>query len=238
MKILHISDTHCFHEQLNDKWNWEEIDLIIHSGDESNNIIPAINYHESINFFNWFSKINVKHKIFVAGNHSTAIDKRLITPGDIHSLGIIYLEHSLVDIEGIKIFGSPFTPTFGNWSFMKSRNKLDNMWSKIPEESDILVIHGPPYSVQDLSWNKDGFLEYCGCKSLLNHCNRIKPKIVQTGHIHDGDNINNYGVKINENSYFINSALVKDGRFDRGLIHYGILSEINENKEVKILKII
>jgi Icc-related predicted phosphoesterase len=127
---------------------------------------------------------------------------------------------------------------FHNGTYYTTRNKLDNMWSKIPEESDILVIHGPPYSVQDLSWNKDGFLEYCGCKSLLNHCNRIKPKIVQTGHIHDGDNINNYGVKINENSYFINSTLVKDGRFDRGLIHYGILSEINENKEVKILKII
>jgi Icc-related predicted phosphoesterase len=237
MKILHISDTHGFHEQLTNKWNWDEIDLVIHSGDESNNRIPEINYYESIDFFNWFQQIPVKHKVFIAGNHSTAIEKRLITPGDIHSKGIIYLENSLTEIEGVKIWGSPITPQFGNWSFMKQRHKLDKLWSNIPDETDILVIHGPAKGILDLSWSMDGYLEYCGCKSLFNHVLRIKPKVFQFGHIHDGNNIVNYGVRNFNETNFINSALVQDGRMDKGLIHYGVLTEINENKEIKIIEI-
>jgi Icc-related predicted phosphoesterase len=237
MKILHISDTHGFHNQLSYKWNWEDIDLIIHSGDESNSIIPAINYHESLDFLNWFENVPVKYKIFVAGNHSTAIEKRLITPGDVTSKGIIYLENSLIEIQGIKIWGSPITPQFGNWSFMKSRHKMDELWKNIPNDTDILIVHGPAKGILDLSWSKDGCLEYCGCKSLFNHTLRVKPKIFQFGHIHDGDEIINYGVREINETKFINSALVKDGKFDKGLIHFGILTEINENKEIKIIEI-
>jgi len=237
MKILHISDTHGFHEQLTDKWNWEEIDLVIHSGDESNSIVPEINFHESLNFFSWFKDLPVKNKIFIAGNHSTAIEKRLITPADIFSYGIIYLENSLTEVNGIKIYGSPYTPTFGNWSFMRARHKLDKLWSQIPENTDILVVHGPAKGVLDLSWSKDGYLEYCGCKSLFNHVNKIKPKIFQFGHIHDGEEIYNYGCKKHNETLFINSTLVKDGHFNKGLIHYGVLTEIDENKNVKIYEI-
>jgi len=90
IKIWHISDTHCLHNQLIIP---DGIDMIIHSGDCSNNRDTAINSNQVVDFINWFSNLQIQHKVFVAGNHDVSIERRLITPELIRSLGIIYLEN-------------------------------------------------------------------------------------------------------------------------------------------------
>jgi len=57
-----------------------------------------------------------------------------------------YLEDSSVTIEGYKIHGSPWTPEFCGWAFMLENEKdMLKKWKMIPDDTDILITHGPPY---------------------------------------------------------------------------------------------
>lgn len=215
MKIWHISDTHGYHKLLTIP---ENIDLVIFSGDCSNPRDPYTNEPEVRSFIHWFKELPIEHKIFVAGNHDTSIEKSLITKLDFSGYNIHYLENDYVYIDGIKIFGSPYTPTFNNWSFMKARDKMDKLWSKVDENVDIFVVHGPPKTILDLSYSRDHILEYCGCNSLRNHIlNRIKPKLCLFGHIHNNEHIINAGVlKLsNYDTIFSNGSVVTDRKFGK-----------------------
>jgi Icc-related predicted phosphoesterase len=119
--------------------------------------------------------------VFVAGNHDTSIEKGLVAKSDFNDRGIHYLENETIEIEGLKIFGSPYTPTFGyGWSFNKDRNKLERIWRKaIDEDVDIVIVHGPPRGMLDSSYDRAGLMEHCGDKSLFKkyirttHCSQI-----------------------------------------------------------------
>jgi len=157
MKIWHLSDTHTYHDLLKVP---DGIDLVIHSGDCSNPRDPYNNEPEVREFIDWYKELPIKYKIYVAGNHDTSIEKGLVTKKDFEDNGIIYLENEYVTIKGIKIFGSPHTPQFGNWAFMKERHKLDRFWNiAIHEPCDIIVVHGPPKGVLDKSFDRDNNME-------------------------------------------------------------------------------
>ena len=223
MKILHISDTHCMHDQF-PKERFEGIDMVIHSGDCSNSPFLESSKREISEFLDWYGKIPVKYKVFVAGNHDTAIARRAIKEADIEKRGIIYLENESVNIEGLNIWGSPITPTFGDWSFMKARDKTHFVWDTIPDDTDILIVHGPPRGVRDLSYNRDNDLGMCGDKALATAVMRVKPKLMLFGHIHNCKDIENQGVSTYHklpNTKFSNASCVEDGKFAYGLTSFG-----------------
>lgn len=231
MKILHISDTHGFHEQF-PMIKFDDIDVVIHSGDCSNWRDPYRNESEVRVFIAWYKSVPVKHKIFVAGNHDTSIEKKMITKQDFEDAGIIYLENEEIVIDGIKFWGSPHTPQFGDWAFMKSREKISRVWDTIPEDTQVLIVHGPPKGIRDLSFDRQGQLEYCGCGALTKKCFKLpKLQLVAYGHIHDMDDVHNQGVTImhKTNALFSNAACVHDGRFDKGLTSYGNLFNIQQH---------
>lgn len=64
-----------------------------------------------------------------------------------------YLEHESVEVEGIKIFGSPYTLEYCQTAFQYKPNLDEVIWSKIPKDVDILVTHCPPYGILDKSNN-------------------------------------------------------------------------------------
>lgn len=214
IKIWHFSDTHTYHELLNIP---EGVDVAIFSGDCSNPSNVKLNEPEVINFLQWFAQVPIKHKIMIAGNHDTSIEKRIVTKEIIESYGIIYLENESVEIEGLKIWGSPHTPQFGNWAFMKDRSKLDAIWQKIPEDTDILVIHGPAKGVLDLSENYDNYVEMCGCSALRKRIQVIQPKLFCFGHIHNTGHIVNAGyTKLYScDTIFSNGSVVTDRKFGK-----------------------
>jgi Icc-related predicted phosphoesterase len=215
MRILHISDTHTYHDLLKIP---SGIDMIIHSGDCSNPRDPYNNESEVRDFIDWYKEIPVKHKIYVAGNHDTSIEKGLVTKDDFKNAGIIYLENESVVIDGIKIFGSPHTPNFGNWAFMKERTKLERFWRlAIDEDVNIVVTHGPPKGILDKSYDRENNLECCGDKSLLNRILEVQPTYSLFGHIHNCKDIVNAGIqKLSVcNTFFSNGSVVTDGRFGK-----------------------
>lgn len=202
MKIWIISDTHTAHRLL----NIPECDLVIFCGDESNKSNPYENELESRDFFNWFRTLPAD-KIFVPGNHSTAISNGLVKPEEYPN--IKFLIHQDFKYKGLNIFGSPWTPSYGNsWAYMRKRNQMFVVWENLPTDIDILITHGPPKGILDLTRDRDtDELVQVGCKSLLNAVLKIKPKIHCFGHIHSEDGIYNFGKVSNQVGIdFINAA--------------------------------
>jgi Icc-related predicted phosphoesterase len=189
MKIWHISDTHTYHELLQIP---EGIDMVIHSGDCSNPRDPYTNEPEVRRFIDWFSSLDIKYNV--------------------------YLENETYEIEGIKIFGSPHTPQFGQWAFMKARHKLHRIWQgAIPYDVDIVIVHGPPKGILDLSYDRNNLMERCGDKSLMNRVMEVKPKLMLCGHIHNCKDIVNAGTRkvYGLDTIFSNGSVVTDGKFGR-----------------------
>jgi Icc-related predicted phosphoesterase len=234
LKLWAISDTHSYHNLL----QVPECDIVIFSGDSTNYHDRTTNYQEFENFLFWFDSLKITHKIMIAGNHdATLFYNTFNIKSKIKDKGIIYLENDYVEIEGLTIFGSPITPTFNDWYFMKSRDKMDKFWSNV-EPVDIMVTHGPPKYILDLTENKEHKLEFCGDKALYRHVvDRIKPSLHLFGHIHNFQGIENSGIKkiMNCDTIFSNGAVVEDGKFGN-LIGNGNLFEIDTvTKKVNIL---
>ena len=226
MKIWHISDTHGFHKQLTIP---EGIDLVIHTGDCSNYRDPYQNEPEVRQFIEWYEQVPIPNKIFIPGNHDTSIERNLIKGSDFISAGIHLLNHDWMDVGGIKIFGSPYTPTYGQWAFMKSRETINRVWEQIPEGMDIVAVHGPCKGILDLSRDRQNVLEFCGDGALRKHVlNRVKPKYFLSGHIHNFEDIINTGFRYlpDYNITFSNAAGVTDRKFDLGITYQGNIFEI------------
>jgi len=196
-----ISDTHSKHDLLTSDLIGG--DIIIHGGD-----IMTSGYHkrEINDFLEWFDELNYKHKIFIAGNHDRFIENH---PEEFKELlseypNIIYLEDDFVIIDGIKIYGTPWQPEFYNWAFNLKRDGIDiiNKWNNIPEDTDILITHGPPNGILDYVAQSTF---HAGCNMLRKRIFEVKPKLNMFGHIHQG-----YGLTRQSDIDFINASVLNE----------------------------
>lgn len=204
MKAWIISDTHGLH----DKLVIPLVDMVIHAGDAGTYKNPSMNVNGVLDFLAWYRHLGIPNKILIAGNHDGSIEKGLIPKSAFD--GIHYLQHEAKTIAGLKFFGSPYTPSFNDWAFNISRNQLEQYWKDIPEDTDILVTHGPPKGILDLTMDQDGHPFQCGCKALWNRVKRIQPKFQIFGHIHEEADFPNAAM-MNVNGLkttFINAAVV------------------------------
>lgn len=224
MRIWHISDTHGYHNSVTVPDN---VDMVIHSGDATNNRNMVENSIELWPFIDWFNWLPIKHKVFVAGNHDSAIEGRMVRAEDFFNLGIHYLENSSCNIEGLKIWGSPVTPTFNDWCFMMGRNKTERVWRLIPDDTDVLVTHGPPQTVLDLAQDFDGTLNQVGDSALMKRVFKVKPKAHCFGHVHDHQGLKNSGMlQLNYiPTVFSNGSCIENRKLD--IKNHGNILEIN-----------
>lgn len=226
LNILHISDTHGFHSSF--IYPEETIDIVIHSGDSTNIRSPYMNEREFMDFIYWYKEFPAKYKIYVAGNHDSYIfEANTFARKLMKDLGVIYLEDTGIEIEGIKFWGTPWTPRFGDWCFMKDRAKMYKVWERVPVDTNVLITHGPPMGILDITQNRDRTYDICGDKSIHNYFDKWEDmKYICFGHIHDSGYCLNYGIKEYKEIKFVNSASVEDSRFDKGLIHHGNIINI------------
>jgi Icc-related predicted phosphoesterase len=199
-----ISDTHGSHYGV----KVPEGDVLIHCGD----VCSHGSMVDTLDFLRWFNTHPHPHKIFVAGNHDIIFEK---DPGLIQTLlkqfpDIHYLEDSGVTIDGLKFWGSPYTPRFFNWSFNADRGEdIKRHWDMIPEGTDVLITHGPPYNICDEA-PRVGMAratEHVGCKDLLDATLRVAPKLHAFGHIHYSGGKSYIGPK----TTFANVSLLNEG---------------------------
>ena len=195
--ITFISDTHTQHRKLTN--DLPGGDILIHAGD-----IMGSGYYASEveDFCEWFNGINTyKYKIFIAGNHDRIAENQTVIFKNIVNKyqNIIYLQDSEIVIDGLKIYGTPWQPEFYNWAFNLQRGKeLKEKWDLIPNDTDILITHGPPLHMLDYVYQS---MTNVGCHDLLLKIYEIKPKINVFGHIHQG-----YGTKTFEGVEYINAS--------------------------------
>ncbi|QTE22480.1 metallophosphatase domain-containing protein [Polaribacter cellanae] len=193
MKIVLISDTHGNHNI-----RIPEGDVLIHAGDVSSRGRKT----EIDAFIKWFQSQPHKHKIFIAGNHDFYFEEATQNNIKINYPNLMYLNDSGCEIDGIKFWGSPIQPTFFNWAFNRNRgNEIKKHWDLIPNNTDILITHGPPHKILDLTKNE----EYAGCEELKKKVLEIQPKLHVFGHIHEA-----YGKTTRNNTLFVNASLLDE----------------------------
>lgn len=200
MLITAIADLHKSYTHLNLSGG----DILIVAGD-----IDVYRYEQEIIHFNkWLGEQQYTYKIVVAGNHDGLIEdlgygltKKLLN-------NAYYLENTGIYLNGLFIWGSPYTPEFNRWSFMKTRGQeIKKIWDKIPDAVDILVTHGPPFGIQDqipkIAEGTPG--DHLGCYDLLQKIKQVKPKYHIFGHIHYS-----YGQTKKDGTTFINCSLLNE----------------------------
>lgn len=220
MKIWFVSDTHGVHAGL----KVPKADVVIHCGDESTHGNAWMNEPEAREFFEWYSALAIPTKLFIPGNHSTAIEQGLIRPDEYPN--VTFLIHDATVVSGLKIFGSPYTPKFFDWAYMKPRTEIESVWKSIPSDVDILITHGPPREILDITHDiQTGEPVHVGSGTLLQHVEeRIRPKIHAFGHIHDERGIQNFGTIQRGTTQFINCACCDLGG---RLVHDGIVVNLD-----------
>lgn len=196
-RIVCLSDTH----NCNDQIDVPDGDILIHSGDAT--ITGTV---EEIKRFNsWFAGLPHKHKIFVAGNHDWLFETDNRLARILLDKKIVYLQDSAIEIEGLKIYGSPWQPRFFDWAFNLNRGaEMAEKWDAIPNDIDILITHGPPKGFLD-EVPRRAWVENAGCEELRKKVEEIaafgRLKLHIFGHIHCGYGTRNqFGVK------FINAS--------------------------------
>jgi len=208
MKITFISDTHTRHRDV--EADLPGGDLLIHAGDFMNS-----GYHkeEAEEFFTWFDGIKgYDKKIFIAGNHDRIMQMQPEWATDtlteyktidyLRDEGFAYYD---MDMDrSTKIYGSPWQPEFFNWAFNLPRNgeEMKAKWDAIPDDTDILITHGPPYGYLDVPGGKKFQV---GCELLRERIDAMQPKIHVFGHIHGSA-----GYYFNGHTHFINASVLDE----------------------------
>jgi Icc-related predicted phosphoesterase len=124
---------------------------------------------------------------------------------DVGQGDIVYLENEECVIENVKFYGTPVQPPFMNWAFNVFEPKLSEYWKIIPDDTDVLITHCPPYMILDYVPHS---MQHEGSPTLYREINdRIKPRIHCFGHIHEG-----YGIVDMEDIKFVNASCL-DGDY-------------------------
>jgi predicted phosphodiesterase len=216
MRVVCISDTHTMLSQV----KVPDGDLLIHAGDHTfrgtqDEVQSAL---EDLN------RLPHKHKVFIAGNHDFFFDHTapkfyrnwsLTRSKTTYQMmeqfpNLTYLENSSVDIEGFKVYGSPYQPWFHGWAFnfpqYDGGDAAFANWQKVPDDTDILVTHGPPAGILD--WVRDVHLGDSRAGDVKLRA-RIEDLLFNGplqlhvfGHLHES-----YGVIKDEQTTFVNAAI-------------------------------
>lgn len=221
VKIVAVADTHDAHDRL----IIPEGDIFVHAGDWT-----MIGSKKKIRaFLDWVNALPHPHKVIIAGNHDLDMDPTTPMYGDLKMKelmesykGIHYLLDSSVTLQvgepsrQLKIWGSPFTPAFRDWVFQYDAG--ERAWADIPDDTDVLVTHGPPQGILDSISERNGG----GCPALMERVRMVKPKVHIFGHLHDDG-----GSTLFENeTLFVNAAIGYDDEWFPGEIPEAVTIEI------------
>lgn len=199
MKIICISDTHNLHKDL----KIPDGDILIHAGD-----MTCVGGIDEIKEFNeWLGTLPHRHKIVIAGNHDLYFESAPFLANSLVT-NAIYLNDSGIEIEGLKIWGSPISPNFQDWAFNRERGEsIRKHWEMIPEDTDILITHCPPFGILDFN-DKE---KHEGCQDLLEIIQqKIKPRLHIFGHLHDAHGQTKIGETI-----FVNASIVNTTQYNK-----------------------
>lgn len=198
-RFVCISDTHTRSFDVPDG------DVLLHSGDLTNLGTLA----EFRRTMEWLYSLPHKVKIIIAGNHDLTLHTdwyeqsfqrwhghigkqdlapilKLLTGRRARKTGLVYLQDSShtfrtkPDGRTWSVYGSPWSPYFFDWAFNYPREEGAALVAKFPK-TDILLTHGPPSGIFDLTRTND----LAGCEALRARLPSLRPRVHLFGHIHE-----------------------------------------------------
>ncbi len=193
MRLVCLSDTHNRHRRV----QVPDGDLLVHAGD----FTIQGTAEETAEFNAWLGTLPHRHKIVIAGNHEFLFEHEPLRARELLT-NALYLEDAAAVINGLRIWGSPWQPEFGDLAFNLPRGEwIAAKWKLIPAETDILITHGPVYGHVDVV--KGG--RHVGCRDLLDAVRRVRPRLHVAGHIHQA-----YGRSEADGTRFVNAAICNE----------------------------
>ena len=178
MRVAAISDTHG-----RENWTIPPCDVFVHAGD----ITGCGSLQETAAFAaklreRMQSPDGPEYAVIVPGNHDACFE--LLPEPTLTLFGPrvhVLLNESIV-LNGIRFFGSPWTPPFMRWPFMADEQRLTALYEVMPGEVDVLVTHGPPLGILDPGWRT----AHAGSTALAEavRVRRIQHHVF--GHLHAG----------------------------------------------------
>jgi len=159
-------------------------DILIVAGDLTARDTPK----QLDDFWRWCLYQNFNHIVVIAGNHDTYLENN---PEFFRDRGpdFYYLCDEYIEIEGVKIYGSPRSVYFEEVNplcsaFMLPDTDLIPYWEKIPDNLDILITHTPPWGILDQVITSRE-VRNCGSKYLTEVVLKKKPRYHIFGHLHE-----------------------------------------------------
>ena len=199
MKLCCISDYHSQFRYVSPS-QFEPHDVTVFTGDWTGPRAPLPSRATTLDFLEWLSRLPSRHQIFIAGNHDrTPIDD----PAGFRQMvaqypTITYLENEYTIIDNIVFYGSPYTPPFFDWHFMAPESKLQQMYTSVPANTNVLLTHGPAFGILDET-DRGVSAGSLSLAALLPNLPSLQ--LHAFGHIHEA-----YGVKTLDSYTAVNAS--------------------------------
>ena len=189
LTLVAIADTHGLEQEIEVPAG----DILVHGGD----ITRHGELEDVRRFDDWLATLPHRHKIVIAGNHDFCFEREPERARALIRNGV-YLQDEATEVEGLLVYGSPWQPWFYDWAFNLERGEpLRQRWARIPDETHLLVTHGPPMGLCDQTVRGD----HVGCEDLLERVRAVRPLVHVFGHIHEA-----YGGTVEGQTAFVNAS--------------------------------
>jgi len=174
LRLVCLSDTHDRLERV----DVPDGDVLVHAGDFTGRGTPG----QVRAFADSLARLPHPAKVVIAGNHDFLFEHEPAHARGLLGDGVTYLQDSLAEVAGLRVWGAPWQPWFHDWAFNLRRGPaLAAKWALVPDGVDVLVTHGPPQGILDTTF--DG--RSVGCEELAAARARIRPRLHVFGHIHE-----------------------------------------------------
>lgn len=209
VRILHLSDTHNLHRSAESRVQMPEADIILHTGDFSENGSDA----EIADIDAWFGEVAERypHRIVIPGNHDWWGTLHQVEAGRLSPQQAAHSQymqskfrnarvlcHEEVVILGLRIFGSSWCP----WQKAGSPDQLgrstahrdtleawlgaggcQEVFGQMPKGLDVLMTHGPADQLLDCTGTPGR--GWGSSKKLREAIVQTKPRMHLFGHLHE-----------------------------------------------------
>lgn len=204
-----------------------ECDILVIAGDLSPYWDHRLEFQQDWltgKFAAWCKKQPAGKIIAIPGNHDRLmeIEKNRLLYNDPEVWTLLIDEP--FEHRGINFWGSPWSKKYNNWHFMLEENGLFHRYEQIPEGTDVLISHGPPYGICDTIWYQEH--ENLGSAELFNRLRYTTIQLVVCGHIHTG-----HGIGACNNTIVANASQVNE-RYET--VYQPMMAHFEGNKLIDV----
>lgn len=178
MRIVATADLH------GDLPEIPECDVLIVAGDVAPDFQTTGKQQDWIenNFGPWLEDAPAEHILGIAGNHDFALE---LDFGFASGLPWHYMLDEGIEIDHVSFWGSPWVPNLSRWAFHLLDHEIDEAYAQVPENTNIVITHGPPAFLCDFTVPKFGSV-HAGFPGTNDMLDRVHPDLLICGHIHEG----------------------------------------------------